>query len=158
MKYDSAEDTLKHIEHIKHFMRILIGNLANRAEHHDYSKLLPPEKEMFDKFTPLLRKLTYGSDEYKAALREMGVALSHHYENNSHHPEHFDNGINGMSLFDLLEMFCDWKAASLRHADGDFIKSIGINKERFGMSDQLYEIFMSTARELGELNGQKSPI
>jgi len=77
------------------------------------------------------------------------VALKHHYENNSHHPEHYPNGINGMSLLDLIEMLADWKAAGMRHADGDMQKSLEINKKRFGMSDQLAEIFQNTIKELG---------
>ena len=150
MKYNSEADTRKHIRFVKHFLLIVIGNLTKRIDNHDVSKLLPPEKEMFDKFTPLLKEMTYGSDEYKVALKEMGVILQHHYKHNSHHPEHFDNGVNDMSLLDLMEMFCDWQAAMLRHADGDFMKSLEINKERFGMSDQLYQIFMNTIKELWE--------
>lgn len=148
MTYDSKEDTQKHVKAIQHFMSRAITNLAMRRNNHDASKLLSPEKEMFDKFTPLLRDLTYGSEKYKETLKEMSVALDHHYENNFHHPEHFEDGINGMSLLDLLEMFCDWQAASLRHTNGDFIKSIEINCERFGMSDQLCKIFMNTLAEL----------
>lgn len=45
----------------------------------------------------------------------------------------------------LVEMFFDWKAASERHADGDIFKSIEINKERFGLSEQLAEILKNTA-------------
>lgn len=54
-------------------------------------------------------------------------------------------GINGFDLFDLIEMFFDWKAATERHADGDIMKSIDINKDRFHLSDQLCEIFRNTA-------------
>ena len=75
----------------------------------------------------------------------MGIALKHHYEINSHHPEHYEEGIDGMTLFDLVEMFCDWKAASLRHSDGNFISSLEYNKKRFNMDDQLYSIFTNTA-------------
>jgi hypothetical protein len=146
--YDSTEDTKNHQKAVRHFMSVAIMNLAERRESHDASKLKSPEKEMYDKYTPLLRDSTYGSDEYKAMLKEMGPALQHHYENNSHHPEHFEDGINGMSLLDLLEMFCDWQAACLRHGDGDITKSLEINKERFGMSDQLSQIFWNTLEEL----------
>lgn len=33
--------------------------------------------------------------------------LDHHYQNNDHHPEHFELGINGMNLLQLLEMLAD---------------------------------------------------
>jgi hypothetical protein len=52
--------------------------------------------------------------------------------------------VNGMNLFDVLEMFIDWYAASQRHDDGDINKSIEINKERFSLSPQLVEIFKNT--------------
>ena len=104
---------------------------------------------MYDEFTPQLRDLVYGSDEYKECLKRMGPALAHHYANNTHHPEHYPNGINGMSLLDLIEMLADWKAAGMRHSTGSIEKSLEINRARFGMSDQLFEIFQNTVRELG---------
>jgi hypothetical protein len=88
-------------------------------------------------------------DEYKSYLTGMGEALKHHYAHNSHHPEHYEDGIAGMSLLDLVEMLCDWKAATERHADGDLRRSIEQNQERFGYSDELRSILENTARELG---------
>ena len=49
-----------------------------------------------------------------------------------------------IGLIDLIEMICDWKAASERHADGNVYKSIEINQERFGYSDELKNIFNNT--------------
>jgi len=148
MAYDSTKDTKDHIRNVKHFMDIVILNLAERTNKHDASKLQSPEKEIFDEFTPKLKETTYGSEQYKKFLKEMGVALQHHYFVNSHHPEHYKNGVNGMSLLDLIEMFCDWCAATLRHTDGDIVKSIDINKGRFEMTDQLHEIFKNTLNEI----------
>lgn len=54
------------------------------------------------------------------------------------------SSVNNMNLFDLLEMFIDWTAASQRHADGDINKSIEINTARFALSPQLVEIFKNT--------------
>lgn len=146
--YDSTQDTEEHISNVQSLIIEMMGNLASRSQAHDRSKLEEPEKRMYDEFTPKLKDTTYGSDEYKGYLKEMGVALKHHYERNSHHPEHYQNGINGMSLLDLIEMLVDWKAAGMRHADGDITKSLEINKERFGVSDQLFEILQNTVKEL----------
>jgi hypothetical protein len=52
--------------------------------------------------------------------------------------------VNGMNLFDLIEMFLDWTAACQRHADGDINKSIEVNTTRFALSPQLVEIFKNT--------------
>lgn len=154
--YDSAPETQKHIKQVQDLLLEVIYKLGNRSTNHDVSKLNPPEKECYDIYTPMLKGLTYGSDEYKATLENMGHALQHHYQVNSHHPEHFENGVNGMSLIDLVEMLSDWKAASLRHADGDILKSLEINKKRFGMSDQLAEIFENTVREMGWSSSQSA--
>ena len=124
----------------------MIGNLLSRIDNHDSSKLRSPEKETFDEMTPKLKDSTYGSEEYKDFLKEMKKALDNHYANNSHHPEFYNDGINGMDLVDLLEMFCDWKAASERHTNGDIYESIEINKKRFNISDQLTQILINTAK------------
>lgn len=125
---------------------------------HDASKLQEPEKSAFDRMTPKLKGLTYGSQEYKDALAELKPALDHHYANNSHHPEHWKlNGINGMDLMDLVEMLCDWKAATMRHADGDFGKSMEISEKRFEIGWQLMQILHNTAIRFGFYERPSTP-
>jgi hypothetical protein len=155
-KYDSRKDTEKHIANVGKYLNRACGMLTMRAIEHDASKLLPPEKECFDEITPLLKGSTYGSEEYKATMDRMRPAIDHHQKSNRHHPEYFDNGINGMNLIDIVEMICDWKAASERHADGDIYRSLEINKERFGMSDQLVSILKNTVDYMFPNEGEKS--
>lgn len=149
MIYDSRPDTREHIDAVGDRIYEVIVELQARAQWHDDSKLLSPEVEVFDEMTPKLKESTYGSDEYKGFLEKMKPALDHHYANNSHHPEHYENGIDGMSLLDLVEMLCDWKAATERHDDGSIYRSLSINKDRFNISDQLYQILINTVKELG---------
>ena len=52
-----------------------------------------------------------------------------------------------MNIVDICEMIADWKAASLRHADGDIMKSIEINQKRFGYSDELKSILINTVKQ-----------
>lgn len=87
------------------------------------------------------------------ALGEMEVALDHHYMVNRHHPEHFEDGINDMNLIDLIEMLVDWKAATMRHDNGDIWKSLALNQERFGYSDELKDLLMRTMKYIE--NGNK---
>ncbi|MGI5060542.1 hypothetical protein E4N89_06100 [Treponema denticola] len=150
MKYDSTKDTLIHIKRVNELLLQFTKEIIDRAIQHDNSKLQEPEKPLFDKMTPLLKGLTYGSDDYKKALDELKPALDHHYANNSHHPEHYKNGIDDFTLIDLVEMFIDWKAASERHDDGDIFRSIEINKNRFGISEQLCKILKNTAAKIME--------
>ena len=140
-------------------MRLICGNLEKRGGEHDLSKLGPKEKPIFDEFTPKLKGVAYGSPEYKKFLAEMEVALAHHYGENSHHPEHFKDGVNDMTILDVVEMLADWKAASERHDDGDVMRSLEVNAKRFSISPQLLSIMKNSAREMGWANedgGQKA--
>jgi hypothetical protein len=141
---DSRIATYEHIQTVQRLMGGLIADLMKRQERHDHSKLVSPEVEAFDEYTPKLAGSIYGSDEYRGFLAGMKPALDHHYAANSHHPEHYPGGIRGMSLLDLVEMLADWKAATLRHADGDIRKSIEINQKRFGYSEELKQILLNT--------------
>jgi hypothetical protein len=144
VSYDSRPDTYRHIQTVRRLLGVVIRDLLRRQEQHDQSKLESPEVEVFDEFTSKLAGSTYGSDEYKQFLAAMKEGLEHHYAYNSHHPEHYPDGVRGMSLLDLTEMLCDWKAATLRHNDGDIRKSIEINQQRFGYSDELKQILLNT--------------
>jgi hypothetical protein len=169
------KDTMEHINQVREFMMIVAKHLIDRALIHDQSKLESPEIEIFTEYTPKLKNSTYGSDKYKGFLKGMGEALKHHYAHNSHHPEHYkkyvcngcfkefqampnhcdvcmysqfqeESDMKQMNLLDIVEMFCDWKAATMRHADGDIYKSIDHNKGRFKYSDDLAAIFRNTAK------------
>lgn len=144
------DDVEKHKANVKKFIYRLITDLSRRAEHHDDSKFVDPEKASYIKHVPLLRETTYGSEEYKNVVRSMTPAVEHHYAANRHHPQHFEDGIAGMSLIDIVEMFCDWKAAAMRHKDGDINKSIKYQAERFKIDPQLISIFKNTVVLLEE--------
>lgn len=139
-------ETMRHIERVRNILNSFISDLLERGELHDQSKLESPEVELFTEVTPKLATLTYGSPEYKEQLKFLGPALEHHYARNRHHPEHHKNGVEDMNLLDLVEMFADWKAASERHNDGNILKSIEKNADRFRMSPQLVKIFENTAK------------
>lgn len=141
---ESKFKTMRHIETVRNFIGCVIREFINRQERHDQSKLQPPEVEVFEIYTAKLRDCVYGSDEYKQYMAEMKPAIEHHDAVNRHHPEHFKNGIEGMNLIDLLEMVCDWKAATLRHNTGDIYKSLELNQKRFGYSDETKALLKNT--------------
>ena len=150
MKYKIINwlETTKHKTWVAWYLIKACRALLWRALVHDLSKYSRKEAPYFEKALPQLRALEYGSEEYKAAIASLGPALQHHYFVNSHHPEHWQ-GIKYMSPLDLIEMLCDWKAATRRHATGDMSKSLSINAERF-YYDQDHEIaFRRDAREIG---------
>jgi uncharacterized protein DUF5662 len=147
--YDSTNDTIEHIDKVQYNIEAAIHNLEDRLVKHDQSKLVDPEKAAWDIATPKLADYEYGSDEYRATLREIKPAIEHHYKVNDHHPEHYENGIQGMSLMALIEMLADWKAATERSPGGDLGKSFEHNQKRWGYSDELSLILHNTAVELG---------
>ena len=158
-KHEVEAETRRHIDTVRLLLDKISLAFKDRALEHDKSKLHSPEREIFEIYTEKLKGTTYGSDEYKQFLKEMKPALDHHYSNNRHHPEHFTltvaddfqyheqgkkNTICCMTLIDIIEMLCDWRAATERHADGDILKSIEINQKRFGYGDELKQIFINT--------------
>ena len=141
-------DTMRHIERVRNLLNKFAFELIWRGQEHDQSKLESPEVEVFTEYTPKLAGTTYGSQEYNEFRRVMDTALQHHYANNRHHPEHHKNGVNDMTLVDIVEMLMDWKAASERHNDGNILKSIEKNADRFGLSPQLVRILENTAKQM----------
>lgn len=144
---DSTLDTINHIREVQSALYEFCAYLHERGRMHDASKLYEPEKSGFDTLSTKLSVLRYGSDEYKAALEEGKPTIAHHYQVNTHHPEHWPNGIADMSLLDVVEMLCDWYAASQRVKQGSIRQSLQINRERFGISDQLFSILENTVKE-----------
>jgi hypothetical protein len=86
----------------------------------------------------------------------MKPALDHHYQENQHHPDHWEYGILDMSLIDLLEMIIDWKASAERQTSANIFRSIELNQKRFGYTDELKQILINTVNELNSLNGDEA--
>lgn len=137
-------ETLKHVNEVRNYLWLLIKELDRRAAVHDASKFEEPEASIFAENTPKLAKTEYGTPEYQKLLDETKVAIDHHYAKNSHHPEHWPKGLEDMDLIDLVEMLCDWTAATKRNKNGNIHKSIEINQKRFDIPEKLSNILRNT--------------
>jgi len=146
--YDSTKDTEDHREKVTNLIDSVCDRLLIRAETHDLSKLSEPEKSGFDSCSEQLRELQFMSPEYKECLDKMKPILEHHYANSRHHPQHFEHGIDDMTLIDLIEMLCDWKASTERMDRGDIRKSVGLNSTRFHITTQLENVLRNTVDEM----------
>lgn len=134
----TKDQTKKHIHKVCEVGSIFCHILTKRLMKHDLSKLQEPEVSMFDRYTSKLGEMEYNSPEYKECLEEMKKdALPHHYENNSHHPEHYENGVNDMDLVDLIEMCIDWRSSCERNKNGDYYASLTVNMKRFNILEPL---------------------
>jgi len=145
---DSRQATVEHQNLVTINISEITGNLNRRARVHDDSKLSPEEKPYFDKISDM-SDVEYGSDEYRARLKEAKPGIKHHYEVNDHHPEHYgEEGVYGMSLMAILEMLADWKAASERTKSQPFMQSVEHNITRFDLGG-FANILRNTVKELG---------
>lgn len=150
MAHDSTADTLDHISKVQTELTIIATELIERGRIHDASKLIEPEKSAYDILGEKLKGLPYGSPEYHAAINEVRPAINHHKAHNRHHPEFHLNGIQGMTLIDLVEMICDWRAAGLRDPKnpGNMMKSLDHAFERQRIPQPIYRILVNTIEEL----------
>ncbi|WP_211275297.1 DUF5662 family protein [Actinoplanes rectilineatus] len=148
--YDSRPDTLLHSRRVGALMVDMLQEGMRRAVEHDLSKTAPPEVDLFDRMTPRLKEAPYGSPAYTEALTDLKPALDHHYAVSRHHPQHFPDGVNGMTLVDLLELVADWKASGERPGGtGSLERSVRLNQQRFDITDQLAQILINTGRHFG---------
>jgi len=148
------DDKIKYLQEIRNHVRdvqILLQkfseDLTNRGIVHDNSKFYEPELSGFAKNINNVPNLIYESDEYKKRWIEMKPIIDVHHKGNRHHPEYWLNGVEDMSLSDIIEMLVDWKASSKRYKDGSLKKSIDINCDKYGVSPQLKKILLNTVRD-----------
>jgi len=151
----SPDDQIrKHQARVKAIINVIIAELGIRAETHDASKLQEPEISKWREYIPTLSKFKYGTEEYKKASKDMGDVIGVHQKANRHHPEFYKDGIKGMSLVDLVELICDWKAASERTNGGDIKQSVEDNQKRFGYSDDVKALLLNT---IALIEGKQAP-
>ena len=137
-----------HIKDVQFYMAQIIHYLTTAARIHDSSKYSPQEIGLVIKKAQL-DAIPYMSEEYKAALANVQDGLQHHYQMNPHHPEFWTNGVEDMSMLNLLELLADWKAASDATVGGSLDNSIEKNTERFNLSPEMVRLLTNTARDLG---------
>lgn len=146
-RHEVQQDIEKHIRNVQYLLEKVKHALVTRQKTHDASKLTSAELPVYAECAPRLKELSFGSAEYKHVLSVMKPALDHHYAFNRHHPEHFKDGVCGMTLIDLVEMICDWKASAVR--DGQDVQdSITFCARRFGLTPQLALILRNTVTAL----------
>ena len=139
-----------HIARVRELMEEAIVQLGERALEHDESKFDPEELGPLEALDALIERegqAPFGTPEYVRRTAMLGPMLEHHYAHNSHHPEHFEQGVAGMTLLDVLEMLIDWKAASERGEESAM--NLTVACARFKIEPQLAAILYNTARHFG---------
>lgn len=144
------KDYIQHVQWVSEGIGWMINKLLHRMLTHDRTKVEEPELSIYAEIVPGFRGLEYGTQAHKDHGDKLGPAWAHHVEHNKHHPEHFPDGINNMTLIDLVEMVCDWRAASLRNGYFDYETSVEVFAKKFANDSQLISVIRNTCRELNE--------
>lgn len=157
--HDSRAETLIHSQRVGEFLIQFAKQVLDRSWCHDRSKTVEPELDFVNRWQPRFANVPYGSEAWdqlrRAQMAEDGQRL--HFEANRHHPEHHRNGVDDMTLVDLVELLCDWKAASERSGAGNLPISLAVNTGRYSLSMQLLQILVNTAIEFGWWNEWPTP-
>jgi hypothetical protein len=80
----------------------------------------------------------------------LNKGLKHHYENNRHHPEFFDNGVDDMTLIDIMEMIADWCIA-IKQNGKDLYEEVQYNFDKYNISEQLRKIIINTYKYIDKM-------
>lgn len=137
---------LRHIMTVQGLLRRVARQLLNRADDHDLSKLGPDELGGMIEIDGIADRYGLNSPEYMVAL--LGKAIKLHQSRHTHHPEYHPNGVEDMSIFDLIEMVCDWKTANKLRGHPEWEKSVDMLVKRLSLSPEYVLLINLIAREL----------
>ena len=146
---------IRHRDIVRKNIHNFISKLEERSIVHDLSKLQEDEYAGFAELDSEEVFKLYGTDEYKKKIAE-NVGIKLHYQRNTHHPEHFEDGSQGftgfnavesMTFLDILEMVIDWKSACETYGS-DFNESIDYSIKRFNCTSQQEWIIKLIAKDL----------
>lgn len=153
---DTVQYVLDHKNAVRKRLTYLANQLLERAEHHDDSKLKFPEILWLSEMDKEPR-YPYGTPEYADKKKRWKELFEHHYKYNRHHPEHFVNGVEGMSLTDLCEYLIDISSyQNVMHPE-QVMELLNGQAERFKLSEQLNQILKNTLLEYFAYFGDDKP-
>lgn len=154
---NTVNEIFKHKKSVKEKLNFLSEELADRAEHHDDSKLKKPEIGWLIEMDkePIFK---YGTPEYFEKKKKWQKFFDHHYALNRHHPEHFIQGVQGMTLIDLCEYCCDIISYFAEMHPKQAIQTVEQQQSRFGFDEQLTQVLKNTLIDYFTWVGNLSPL
>jgi hypothetical protein len=144
------EDVTQHTNWVVKYITEFIHQLEKRGEQHDADKFASPIKDVYSKNFDALMEVPYGSEEYNriTGSSQFKAAFKQHTENNRHHTQHFKNGVDDMNLVDVVEMLCDWKAASDR-SKTSILDGMKLNYKKYKIDGTAQKWLENTIKDLG---------
>lgn len=131
-------------------MATVSRDINTRARHHDQSSLNGSEFRIYEEHFDELQKYPMFDPRRDAVLKEMRVATMYHHNANDHHPEHFDDGINGMNLIQMIEFVADIMSQSEQNGI-DVYEMLPLLKDQYDISSQLYQVILNTVAGIKRL-------
>jgi len=150
-EFDFLCDTILHVSEVSENLECFLSELKKRGYAHDRSKFKELEFDAFVSTRDKFKKANYGSKEYKECVDIVKPAVDSHYKKNRHHTGFHKDGINDMTLIDIIEMICDWRAASRRSPDKKFEDTLDYAYNKYGIDKQLQRIINNTFKSMGWL-------
>jgi hypothetical protein len=150
-------------------------DIERRSLTHDASKMLDDEFAGFARINAVARVNKFGSEEYKASMKQERATIDLHFSRNSHHPERpkllgeaaeekrglpddatywAANTAARMTFLDVIEMVCDWWGARKGYGDTrTWEESVNLNFASKGalLSEQQLWLAREVAMFLGTL-------
>lgn len=140
-----------HKDGVRDYLSFIVNLLASRALTHDNSKSSDEEYKYYKMANSVNRNDFKSYEEYLNYIKPtLDKGLKHHYNVNRHHPEYFDNGIDDMTLIDILEMIVDWKI-SIEQNGKDLYEEIEYNFDKYNVSEQLKKVILNTYKYIDKL-------
>lgn len=141
----------QHKDGVKTYLEIISMLLNSRALTHDNSKSSDEEYKYYKMANSVNRNDFKTYEEYMDYVKPtLNKGLKHHYENNRHHPEFFVNGIDDMTLIDIMEMIADWCIA-IKQNGKDLNEEVQYNFDKYNVSEQLRKIILNTYKYIDDL-------
>ncbi len=128
----------RHRDFVRLALLSVIQDIERRSLTHDASKMLDDEFAGFARINAIARVNKFGSEEYKASMKQEKAVINLHFSRNSHHPERpkllgeraeTERGLPDdftywnardsvrMTFLDVIEMVCDWWGARKGYGD-----------------------------------------
>lgn len=140
---NTREYVLKHIRSVRAKLYVILNEISKRVLQHDKSKLEYPEYNLWCKMDEEPR-YKYGTKEYFDKIERNKHVFNLHYKHNTHHPEHYVNGILDMDLVDVLEMLIDWISYKDKIRISEAIELIEQQSRRYGLSEEFECVLKNT--------------
>lgn len=157
MEQTNTEDYIKgHIIRVRKHIATFVQLLINRSLNHDNSKLQEPEFTWWNEMDKEPR-YPYGSEEYKDKTKRWKKVFKHHYSNNRHHPEFYEDGVNDMTLVDIVEMMCDWLGYKQNVSVTEAFNICDEQMKRYNISNELRQVIFNTLHRYYSILGGFNP-